>query len=602
VTLLAEPETTPSAPARGGKGSSRVSLLLSVLVIGALLRLLLYVVRPGLHLDEARVALNVAGRSWLELIQPLDYDQTAPLLFLWATKLFTVLGVVNELTLRALPFLASVALLPLVYLTARRLAGESVALLAAALTAVSPMLLLYSRQVKPYTVDALVAAALLWLALDWLDRPDDPEPARRMAAAVPVAVWASTPAVFVVAGVLGVLWFGSPTGRPSRYRLAGVAALSALAFLPAYWLIYRPGADNPYMQLFWRESLLAVGVPGFFGRAWQGTRELFWQTFVGGTTEPPVAEGLANLLVLIATLALVGISAVGARLIARQSGPARLALLVAPLLVGYAASLAGKYPVAGRVMAFTAPMMIIALAAGGAHIIETAHGSRRRSTALVYGSLLGLALPLGVMPTLGPSGFGGMRAAVRDYQRRSDGDEPVYVFAAALPAWTFYTTDWTAPDQTRLRRMARLGRSDGAVFENAAPRVRPVAPNEGDSLAYPFRESRELLGLPHGAQWRSGSGMLQHFPDTNWTEVEAQRIRQSAAPAVWFIATQTYGVERPLFREIGLCSERWRFGRTVLLARLLPREPGVGGCGQLHLPTDTLDVPPEPLSHSRDFR
>jgi hypothetical protein len=32
--------------------------------------------------DEARLAVNVASRSWPGLLQPLDLDQTAPPLFL----------------------------------------------------------------------------------------------------------------------------------------------------------------------------------------------------------------------------------------------------------------------------------------------------------------------------------------------------------------------------------------------------------------------------------------------------------------------------------------------------------------------------------------
>src|SRR5512135_269137 len=76
------------------------------LTAGVLFRVIPYAERPSLSLDEARVALNIAGRSFMGLLRPLDYDQAAPPLFLWAEKIAVLLGGPNEYALRALPLLA----------------------------------------------------------------------------------------------------------------------------------------------------------------------------------------------------------------------------------------------------------------------------------------------------------------------------------------------------------------------------------------------------------------------------------------------------------------------------------------------------------------
>jgi hypothetical protein len=55
--------------------------------VGVVLPAILYFARPSLLLDEVRLALNIGARSWIGLTRPLDYDQTAPLLFLWAETL-----------------------------------------------------------------------------------------------------------------------------------------------------------------------------------------------------------------------------------------------------------------------------------------------------------------------------------------------------------------------------------------------------------------------------------------------------------------------------------------------------------------------------------
>lgn len=81
-------------------------LLVAALTVGIALRAPLYLANPSLLLDEARVALNVASRSFAGLAQPLDYDQTAPVLFLWMAKAATLLGGVNEYSMRVLPFVA----------------------------------------------------------------------------------------------------------------------------------------------------------------------------------------------------------------------------------------------------------------------------------------------------------------------------------------------------------------------------------------------------------------------------------------------------------------------------------------------------------------
>jgi 4-amino-4-deoxy-L-arabinose transferase-like glycosyltransferase len=94
--------------AKAARSAESAWLPALVVLIAAGLRLVHYVGQPTLWLDEARIALNVAGRSWGGLLRPLDYDQSAPPLFLWLEKLAIGLGGPNELALRAPALLAGV--------------------------------------------------------------------------------------------------------------------------------------------------------------------------------------------------------------------------------------------------------------------------------------------------------------------------------------------------------------------------------------------------------------------------------------------------------------------------------------------------------------
>src|SRR5262249_36027283 len=107
-------------------------VLVVALSAGALFRLIPYVERPSLSLDESRLALNVGARSFAGLLQPLAYDQSAPPGFLWAEKLAMLLAGANEYALRAVPLIASLLVPALGYVLAVRTTNRRVAIAATA--------------------------------------------------------------------------------------------------------------------------------------------------------------------------------------------------------------------------------------------------------------------------------------------------------------------------------------------------------------------------------------------------------------------------------------------------------------------------------------
>src|SRR5919106_3976143 len=91
---------------------SRTRMTLAVALVlgaGAALRLATLTIQPSLHIDEAMLALSIGTRSLSGLLRPLDYAQTAPILFLWAERLVATAAGMSEVSLRAIPFLAGLA-------------------------------------------------------------------------------------------------------------------------------------------------------------------------------------------------------------------------------------------------------------------------------------------------------------------------------------------------------------------------------------------------------------------------------------------------------------------------------------------------------------
>ena len=139
----------------------------------------------------------------------------------------------SEYALRLFPLLCSLASLALFARIALRVLGGPAAVLAVALFALSPGIVLYAAETKQYSSDILVALALTELGLRWLERPDR----RRtvvLAIAGVIAPFFSQPAVFVLAGLRGVLLFSAPRGEHRRLLVPLAIWVAASGLSVAY--------------------------------------------------------------------------------------------------------------------------------------------------------------------------------------------------------------------------------------------------------------------------------------------------------------------------------------------------------------------------------
>ena len=93
------------------------------------LRLTQYFARGSFWLDECAIALNLRDRNYAELLQPLDYNQVAPIGFLLTTKFFINHLGQNELSYRIIPAFSGVFSIVLLYLFVRKFATTRIALI-----------------------------------------------------------------------------------------------------------------------------------------------------------------------------------------------------------------------------------------------------------------------------------------------------------------------------------------------------------------------------------------------------------------------------------------------------------------------------------------
>jgi hypothetical protein len=472
---------------------------------GVALRLLEYFARRSLWIDEATVALSVGSRSPTELLTSGHRFS-----FLWIEWVATRLGGMNELALRVLPLAAGLALLPAFGRLASRLLEARVVWFAVALAALSPALVYYANEAKPYGIDALVAVVLTGCAFDVLDTRGSRRAWLRLILASGLALLISIPAAFLVTGI-GLALATAPQLRRqpgALWRLALAGTLFAAVLGTLYVARYRSTAGDPSMRWWWEGGFLTPRSPDFFNRIWWAAQTAMGEHFVGGRPEPAA-------VVLAATLFLVGLVAIG-----RRRGLTTLLVLAGPIVVVVAASAVEAYSIAPRTILFAIPMTIIALAAGMAWLADRLPRSGR-TAALALSGVAWLTPAFGAdvdriaLPQLPEAA----RPVIDEFNRLHRGNEPVYIFGHGVPAWLFYTTDWTAPDTLRLRRLSQRA-------------------------SYPYRGRCELISVPPGLEWRLVTGYARVARDPGWADGEAGRIKTMAQPFIWLFFSHFAPEER----------------------------------------------------------
>jgi hypothetical protein len=321
-----------------------------IIAAGWALRLRLFFEHRSVSWFEAALAINIVQRPFAALTTPLDNHESAPLGFLVLTKLLLKLFGDGEFVLRLVPLACGLVALLLFYRFATRWLSPWMAAAATALVAVSQAQLVWSATCKPYSMDLVVTLLLLEVAEPLVGAAESTA-WMRIAIAGAVAVWWSQPAVFVLAGIGAAAAFHVWRQRDRRdlARLAGVGVVWSASFSVSYAVTMRAREGDVFLHRLWSAQFLSL-------RDLTQTRDLLAATFAD-----PYGVSIGHAWPLVPIVA-AGAIAVWLR------GRERAVLLVAPLVFTAAASCAGLYPWADRLLLFATPMVLVLLFAGASQI------------------------------------------------------------------------------------------------------------------------------------------------------------------------------------------------------------------------------------------
>ena len=142
-----------------------------VVLIGAVLRSIQFFGATSLWFDELTSALNIQSRSFSQLAaQQLDYNQVAPVGFLYLEKISALIFGENDLAYRFFPWLLSLISLPLFVQISKKFLSGPYLLGSLILFSGSYATFIYSGQAKQYSGDLTACLLLVWITLFLFDK------------------------------------------------------------------------------------------------------------------------------------------------------------------------------------------------------------------------------------------------------------------------------------------------------------------------------------------------------------------------------------------------------------------------------------------------
>jgi len=341
-------------PLLSGRSFNIVMIVLAAL--GGILRLREFLSGRSLWLDEAMLALNIVDRSFFGLTQqPMEYGQSSPIGYVISVKFFSLLLGDSDYALRLFSLLVGLASLFLIAWLAKKLLGQTGALIAMAFFSFAPFLIYYSSELKQYMDDVAAGLLLLFMFVKHIEKSASERAWKDyvlFGLIGAVLLWFSHPVLFIVAGI-GLILFVDALLTRNRHVVTwtmGLFALWSFSFVVLYLVNLRYLTSSDLLLDFWADGFIpmppwsAAGIE-WFGRIWRGILD-------NPLEFSPGAPGLVFVVFIIGVVTLV--------IRNWRVGVA----MGSVFLFAMAASALEKYSLIGRMLLFLTPIIFMFLAAG----------------------------------------------------------------------------------------------------------------------------------------------------------------------------------------------------------------------------------------------
>lgn len=407
--------------------NSKTDLLAKIAFgIGIAVSLTQYGFNRSIWLDEGMLAINFFDANFIDLLQPLQYNQVAPVLFLLVEKLLFQLIPHPEYALRLFPLLlfwGSLFLFSIII--GRVFRKKNFQIIVLLLFAVNYNLVYYSSEVKQYMGDVFCYLLLIFFAQ--VDLKSRTYFIRLLALGV-CTVFLSHAAPFFLCAVVLYLFFRSE--NPISFKRMAILGSTWLLTVLLHYLMFayhHPATD--FMLNFWNKT------DAFMPMVWDFDKVSFFfsQKFIMITRYMLQLDKYGKYVLSI--LVILGIYRLAA-----EEKRSFLILLLLPISIHLFISGLKLYPFELRLLLYSFPVWLILGFKGIESTYIFAENRKARYRNLVYlfpiwwiGSSMFSFYQLGF-----PIKNSEIKVILAHVSKNIRADESLFVTTSSTPAFTFY--------------------------------------------------------------------------------------------------------------------------------------------------------------------
>lgn len=162
---------------------------------------MIYLYDRSLIIDEANLARNIIEKDYIDFFSSLDYEQYAPPLFLCVEKLIVQLFGVSSLSLRFIPFLASIFSIVLFYKIIKEYIPSTFRFFPLIVFSLGLLVARYGTELKQYSTDVLIILGYLYAYLKYPINFKSYKNVFLWTISGVILIWASMPVIFILAAI-----------------------------------------------------------------------------------------------------------------------------------------------------------------------------------------------------------------------------------------------------------------------------------------------------------------------------------------------------------------------------------------------------------------
>ena len=389
-----------------------------------LVRIWQYACNKSLWIDEAMLARNILSRDYFGLLQPLDFNQGAPILFLWLTKFTTAFLGTDEFGLRLIPLLASLISIILFYLIAKSYLEARHTAIAVFIFAFSQRFIYYAQEFKQYSTDVVTILLLVYIFLKISEKKEIQKHAfYTLAVLGTVSTYFSHSSIFAIAAIGSLAFLMMLDGKHafSRRQVLILFASWGTGFLVNYTVFLNKLQHNDYLESFWASAFLPVPTSTHAATIWAQSISNFLNF-----------AGYGSMFQIVAIL--LG----GTALISGILRKSPITLLIGMMFFfTFLASMIGAYPFKKRLILFLIPFLILLIAKGSEIFVK------EKKWLTVFLTFLFMTAPtfITIHKSVIPIKREEVRGTLKYLNEKIEANDSVYVYYGASHAVNYYMRD-----------------------------------------------------------------------------------------------------------------------------------------------------------------